>query len=668
MLNQIRALICQKNYEEAMRLLRSLPENEKQSGEVITLSARLQGQMGNFSQAMQMFEDLETAWPDRPMIFRLHGSFLQESGHTEDALEKARQIIGQFPDCIEGYTLAAECLELLGRPAEAFELADSALKKCPGNSTLLEASRRLEPLCNRKEVIENQLEAAREEVELSHCQITHDEGFLERYLKLFNGREGVHARQCRFKGRKFGYMPVYAALDKELLKSHLAGDQTLGLYLVRNDNSARLMVIDLDVAKAYLNAFLHNTIEHRRIRTRLLEVTTSLLKIAESAGLELLIESSGYKGIHLWAFADFPVPARHWRLLGKWLLEQLPGMPAEIQAEVFPKQEVVAERGLGNLVKLPLGIHQASGRRSLFLDRSYFRPWPMQREALESLQPTTRSEFEEILGRVTLTGARQKASVDDLPTEIAVPVSNHRRSAIDQQPDPEMSLRVKMRLPERFTIEIEQILAGCRPLCEIVNRAVQTGRIEPEWRHVFIYIFATMGEEGRVFVHQVLNQLGDYDPDRVNAEARAVPPTTMSCAKVRKYLAAFAAQFGCNCQFRLPAGCYPSPVAHAGIFPGSGRTVFQPVAAPAALSGRELIAGGSAAIDKLMLEYRELGGEIARLRQRHLLLRRQINRLFDESGCDEISTRLGTYNRLLEAGEEGGHEIPAGSADAGKEN
>lgn len=668
MLSRIRTLICQKKYEEAFSLVRSLPEEDRQSGDAITLSARLQGQMGNFSQALQMFEDLETAWPDRPMIFKLHGSFLQESGHSEDALEKARQMIERFPDFIDGYSLAAECLELLGRPSEALELTDAALRKCPDNGVLLETHRRLEPLCRRKESLDTQLENVREELELSHCQITHDENFLERYLQLFSGREGVHARQCRFKGRKFGYIPVYQGLDRDLLKSHLAGDQTLGLYLVKQDNSARLMVIDLDVAKSYLHAYLHNVNEQKRIRQKLLEVTTSLLAIAEGAGLELLIESSGYKGIHLWVFSDFSVPARHWRLLGKWLVEQLSGMPAEIQAEVFPKQEIVAEKGLGNLVKLPLGIHQASGQRSLFLDRQTFRPWPMQREALEGVQAVTRSEFEEILGRITLTGVRRMVPPEQAQPETQTSVRSSGRNAFDLMPDPDMALHVKMRLPERFTVEIEQVLAGCRPLCEILNRAVHTGQIETEWRHVFIYIFATMGEESKVFIHQVLNQLSDYDPDLVNAEIRAVPPTTMSCGKVRKYLPAFAAKFGCRCQFRLPPGCYASPVAHAGIFPGSGKTVFKPVDAPAALSVRELIAGGSGSIDKLMLEFRELGEEMAKLQQRRLLLRRQINRLFDEAGSDEIATRLGTYQRLPPGVEDADEKLKAGLSEESETN
>lgn len=645
----MRELICQKKYDDAWLMVRGLPEDEKQSGDAIALSARIQGQMGNFSQALQMFEDLEVAWPERIMIYKLHGSFLQEAGKTEDAFEKAQQMIRQFPDAVEGYLLAVECLELLGQPGDALILIDSALLKWPGNSDIIESKRRIEPLCKQKERLDTQIDIAREELELSHCQITHDEDFIERYLQLFCGREGVHAKQCRFKTRKFGYVPVYEALDKDKLKSHLAGDQTLGIYLVRHDNSARLMVIDLDVGKSFLPGYLNNANERKRIKQSLLQVATNLLEIAENAGLSLLVESSGHKGLHLWAFSDFAVPARHWRLLGKWLVEQLYGLPVEIQAEVFPKQEVVPENGLGNLVKLPLGVHLASGQRSLFLDSKNFRPWPMQRDAVESVQAISRSEFEEILGRITLSGVGREAGPPGAELLAQKKVGAHASKRV--QPvadDPEIGLQVKMHLPERFTLEIEQVLTGCRPVYEILIKAVQTQHLEPEWRHVLVYVFATMGEEGKVFVHQVLNQLDEYNPDQVNAEIKAVPPNTMSCNKVRKYLPAFAAQYGCSCQFRLPQGCYASPVAHAGIFPGSGKTGYLQAATPAALSNYELIAGGSASIDKLMSEYQALDEEISRCRQRYLLLRRQINRIFDEACQDEIVTRLGLYRRLID--------------------
>lgn len=646
-LAQIRELICRKNYEEALRLARELPDDEKEGGEAIALTARLQGQLGNFRAAVQMFDDLETAWPERMMIFKLHAVFLQESGKTEDALEKARQMVEAFPDAYDGYLLSSECLELLGKPAAAMEVIDTALHKWPDNSELLACRRRLEPLCRQRVNTDARLADAREELELSHCQIGRGDEFLSRYLDLFSGREGVHAEQCRYKGNKFGYRPIYDGLDKELIRRHLAGDQTLGIYIVRRDNTARNMVIDLDVNKGFLQAFLSHSDDRRRITALLLETAENICSIAQNVGMELLVESSGYKGLHLWAFSDFPVPARHWRLLGRWLIDELRGMPAEIHAEVFPKQEVVAKDGLGNLVKLPLGIHLASGRRSLFLERGSCKPWPVQDDAVAAVQTITRSEFEEILGRMTVAGVRLKNAAESAERD-AAEADEPAAKPQDSLPDTgrAMGLQVKMRLPERFTVEIEQVLAGCRPLCAIVSRAVQEHSLTPECRHVLVYIFSTMGEEGKVFVHQVLNQLTDYDSDRVNAEIKAVPPTTMSCGKVRKYLGELAAQSGCNCQFRLPQGCYASPVAHAGIFPGSGRTLYQPVPVPAALSGRELIAGSSAGLDKLMREYETTGAELARLTERFRLLRRQINRLFDEAGRDEIETRLGTYRRL----------------------
>jgi len=646
-LTQIRELICRKSYEEALRLARELPDEEKEGGEAIALTARLQGQLGNFRAAVQMFDDLETAWPDRMMIFKLHAVFLQESGKTEDALEKARQMVEMFPDIADGYLVSAECHELLGSPAAALETVETALRKWPDHSELLESRRRLEPICRRREDTGSKLVDAREELELSHCQIGRSEDFLNRYLDLFSGREGVHAEQFNYKSGKYGYRPVYQGLDKELLRKHLAGDQTLGIYLVRQDNTARTMVIDLDVNKGFLQGYLSRSEERRRITGQLLQTAGNICQIADGIGLGLLLETSGYKGLHLWAFSDFSVPARHWRLLGRWLIEELRGMPAEIHAEVFPKQEVVAKDGLGNLVKLPLGVHLASGRRSLFLERNSYKPWPVQDDAIAGFQPVTRSEFEEILGRVTVAGVRQKSMAEsaernnEKADEIVVASAESRS---DQ--GRELGLQVKMRLPERFTLEIEQVLAGCRPLCAIISKAIHEGDLPAEWRHVLVYIFSTMGEEGKVFVHQVLNQLPDYDPDRVNAEIKAVPPTTMSCGKVRKYLGALVAQYGCSCQFRLPQGSYASPVAHAGIFPGSGKILYQPVPVPVALSSRELIAGSSAGLDKLMREYKSVSEELAQLTERYRLLRRQINRHFDDAGRDEIETRLGTYRRL----------------------
>jgi hypothetical protein len=39
-----------------------------------------------------------------------------------------------------------------------------------------------------------------------------------------------------------------------------------------------------------------------------------------------------------------------------------------LHLEFFPKQASVKGKGLGNLIKLPLGIHRRTGRRSQLLD------------------------------------------------------------------------------------------------------------------------------------------------------------------------------------------------------------------------------------------------------------------------------------------------------------
>jgi hypothetical protein len=54
--------------------------------------------------------------------------------------------------------------------------------------------------------------------------------------------------------------------------------------------------------------------------------------------------------------------------------------------EVFPKQD--SRQGFGNLVKLPLGIHQKTRRRCLFVNRS-FQPLPDQWEALARVRAVT---------------------------------------------------------------------------------------------------------------------------------------------------------------------------------------------------------------------------------------------------------------------------------------
>lgn len=85
----------------------------------------------------------------------------------------------------------------------------------------------------------------------------------------------------------------------------------------------------------------------------------------------LLMENSGGKGFHAWLFLSEPLPAAQVR---RWVAKEFTPMWSERSAlfdgtplEIFPKQDEVAEGAFGNLVKLPLGTHAKSGRKSEFV-------------------------------------------------------------------------------------------------------------------------------------------------------------------------------------------------------------------------------------------------------------------------------------------------------------
>ncbi len=83
-------------------------------------------------------------------------------------------------------------------------------------------------------------------------------------------------------------------------------------------------------------------------------------------GAESYIEFSGRKGWHLWVFFRPHAPNTAARRAGRDLLKRA-GLEG---VEVFPKQDRVSRDRPGSLIKLPLGIHQATGRRCTFASDS----------------------------------------------------------------------------------------------------------------------------------------------------------------------------------------------------------------------------------------------------------------------------------------------------------
>jgi hypothetical protein len=190
---------------------------------------------------------------------------------------------------------------------------------------------------------------------------------LKRYLSLFRGREDYFAQQY-----DSGYNPVPRSLDLFDLSRHLAGDETYGIYLLNKESYCYLFCIDIDILKAEISGmkFKDRTEKFGYLGKKLQEtiiVLTEHLKIPRAA---LLLEETGGRGYHIWILLNEAVSGDNAISFSSVLKKYL-----TFEIEFFPKQgQLSSKRKLGNLIKLPLGIHRKYKARSVFFTLSGSNP------------------------------------------------------------------------------------------------------------------------------------------------------------------------------------------------------------------------------------------------------------------------------------------------------
>ena len=177
----------------------------------------------------------------------------------------------------------------------------------------------------------------------------------------FIAQDDIFARQNwvtqseRYEFRPVKYCPegcvtypcehrTYRTLQRSDILRHLQGRETIGIYSTATDETCKWLCIDIDTLD-----------------------TSVVLEIAQRVidrfgNRSLLLEFSGSKGYHIWLFFGHNVPAAQARLLGQVLL-------GTYSFEVYPRQDGLV--GIGNLVKLPLGIQKKTGERCWFLNSSF---------------------------------------------------------------------------------------------------------------------------------------------------------------------------------------------------------------------------------------------------------------------------------------------------------
>lgn len=207
-------------------------------------------------------------------------------------------------------------------------------------------------------------------------------------LNLFKGREDVFATRWE-KGGKSGYMPTYSydpyhyrlhkanggtfqsyqhktylPLSEMEIAKHLNGDQQIGIYPLLQDNTSWFIVADFDKS------------DWQEQATKYLEACTNKQIPA------YLERSRSGNGAHVWIFFEKPYPAFKSRRIFIRVLEGCGAFSLFDKSSsfdrMFPNQDYLSGKGLGNLIALPLFLPALIKGNSCFVDPKTLNPFTEQ--------------------------------------------------------------------------------------------------------------------------------------------------------------------------------------------------------------------------------------------------------------------------------------------------
>lgn len=225
------------------------------------------------------------------------------------------------------------------------------------------------------------------------------------FRSLFRGREDVFARRWqKWNGSLAGYAPVYAdeykesyaPLTADWIEKHLIGTTTLGVYPLLVDNTSRFVAADFD------GSGWHGSVH-------------KFLSVCANHNLSVATEQSrSGNGAHVWGFFAEPISAAKSRRAFLSLLREAgcidPLEKNESFDRLFPNQDYLSGKGLGNLIALPLQGESRRNRNSVFVDPDHdFEIIADQWQFLNDLPRTTTEQLDRIIDTDSDTKITEKS-------------------------------------------------------------------------------------------------------------------------------------------------------------------------------------------------------------------------------------------------------------------
>ena len=546
-----------------------------------------------------------------PVLKRL-AVIYQDQGQTDKAIRAWQQVIPLAPEDEEPVYELGLLFEQNKEWESARQIYQDAFQRTQ-NPKFQKFIKELQ-FQSRAEASEARDEASPEETLLSptEAQLIH-------FTTLFSGREAVYARQWVSPTGNAGYTPIHEPLTVLVAKNHILGNHTIGVYQLRLDNTVNFIAFDIDIAKAALaRGITDRKIWERQVQSAH-KLACQLLDIAASFELPFYLEDSGFKGRHLWLFLERPIPARVAKRFAEGLAGRLPAPPAGVHMEIFPKQSYVSGEGLGNLIKLPLGIHRKTGRRGVFVSPAG-EPLEHQLAYLDKIERVKKERIYEAIQR--LYGSAMGGVEEKLAGAVTLP----------GPPAPEV---VVLKPLEEYKpdqdLQLQFLLNSCEVLGLLARKIFEEKELTNEERNVLTYVLGHL-EKGPEAVNFFLSQT-------VNASASMFLKSRfqgnpMSCPKIRSKIPHLTSKANCNCQFDQRLNMYPTPLLHLHALQQPGAMAQD----PAKLSAIKL--------QQIVKEYIRIKGETKRLQLLAEGLEKTLIAVFKQNEVQQIPTPIGTLKML----------------------
>ena len=230
---------------------------------------------------------------------------------------------------------------------------------------------------------------------------------IELFRSLFRGRDDVYAIRWQNSDGRSGYMPKadrdwksylrakdkdrkkvdrqtrkFRPLTQDVVRGHLVGDHTVGIYPLLQDETCWFLAVDFDK------------------KTWQKDAAAFIASCREMNVPAVLERSRSGNGGHVWIFFIRAIPATAARKLGCAILTRTMEFRHQVGLEsydrFFPNQDTMPKGGLGNLIALPLQkIPRAEGN-SVFVD-SEFRPYQDQWAFLASVERMSADAVEAVV-------------------------------------------------------------------------------------------------------------------------------------------------------------------------------------------------------------------------------------------------------------------------------